>query len=109
MEDITLESLALKIEELQSSHQKLQAENLEFKNVIANSTKIDAAAKVEKTPEIPKDIVTVKGKKYQFTVASFKLPGEKYQDKILSQDAVNDTEVLEDILQVIGQRILKAV
>ena len=61
--------------------------------------------KKEELPTIPEDEVEVNGKKYQFTVAHFRLPNRS--NVILASEAALDGELLKEIVAIKGQNILK--
>lgn len=65
----------------------------------------------EKTPEIPKDGVKHKKKNYDFTMPVFMLPPvpelEFTGGKYTAEEAATDTKVIEAILAIKGQGILK--
>jgi hypothetical protein len=56
-----------------------------------------------KKPTIPTKAIKVGDKKYKFTVARFKLAGEN----INAEDAALDNSILEQIVSINGQGILK--
>jgi len=87
-----------------------QAEQIELLNGIignakTNQTIIDTNAKKDAAPVIPADPIEHKDKKYQWQRAAFRFPGDI--KKITAQEASVDPEVLDRLLAIPGQSILK--
>lgn len=99
-EALTLEQLAEMVKQQQITINELQANNLALQS---NALKVaDKPAKLE----IPKEPVTYKGKKYQFQLAKFTLPGHTAQT-FTAAEAATDEDVIKQILAIEGQGVLK--
>jgi len=96
----TLEQLAEIVKQQQVVIGELQASNLSLQS---NALKVaDKPVKLE----IPKEPVTYKGKKYQFQLAKFTLPGHTAQT-FTAAEAATDDDVIKQILAIEGQGVLK--
>ena len=101
MGEITIESLQAKIAELESLNSEateamkdLAAENAELKKSLEALAAKPAEAAAPAEPSIPKDPVSVNGKKYQFTHPSFIVPG---LGKVTALEAIADKEKYEKL------------
>ncbi len=86
---------------------KKQGEEIDtLKSLLAAkpNTEISLNKKVE-LPTIPEDTVKIKNKDYKFTVAHFRLPNRS--NIILASEAALDKKLIEEILLIKGQNILK--
>jgi hypothetical protein len=108
-----LEQLADKdsaIKELQDEKILLETENADLKHELANSSIDRTADKIKKAAEGPRKLtipppVDAHGKKWRFTLVSFRRDGKS----ILAEEAALDPAMIEEILKIPNQTILKEV
>jgi hypothetical protein len=101
MAEITLESLAAQLDEQKAVIEK------QNDTIIELQSKIIAANVPEKPKElkIPASPVSFNDKQYKWQVASFCLPGSSL--KITAEEASTDKAIIEKIIAIEGQGLLK--
>lgn len=99
-QEITLESLALQMQEQATHIAVLQQENASLKGKV-----IEVTATLE-LPKIPNEPIVINKKKYQWQVAIFTIPGKEPRT-LTAEEASLDKDALKAILAIEGQGILK--
>ncbi len=102
----------LSVAELQAQLAEQKEINAKNTEALAGLMKIVGIAKTVETaavkpPTIPTEAVKVAGKSYLFRVASFQLPGSR--DVLISEEVATDEKLLQSLLKIDGQGILKEV
>lgn len=112
MEDIQKQPLTL-----ENLHEMVLGQNEKIASLIAENSTLKGAllkgsAEV-KALAVPKDAVSIDGKQYQFQLAHFTLPGDAEKGieplYVKSEEAAVDEEILQRILSIKGQGILKEI
>lgn len=109
MQEVTLESIYTLLEKIDVRIDTAE-QNISFLMNLKDE-KVNTSAVVIQQPVNlqPKNAVTVKhnGSNYQFTMPKFKLPADL--TVYLSEEAATDPEIIERILKINGQGILRLI
>ena len=90
-------------ERIESQGKTIETQQTLINGLVLKNGETTIKHEAEKKPTIPTKAIKVGDKKYKFTVARFKLAGEN----INAEDAALDNSILEQIVSINGQGILK--
>lgn len=107
--EVTMEQLLEKMQGLQEQFSDLQKENGELKSQLAEVAGKQLEDKPEEALVVPTEPFDHKGKKYKVTVGGFYMPGKEGGDLITAQELMADSDLVDDVLKIKGQGILKEI